>query len=93
MCRNPILMQKDPVVVRETAYVDNVFLAKNVKCPVYTSTGLIDHTCIATSVFAFYNALPPTVEKHIFVNPVGGHNGSGSAEGQRVIDAILGLEE
>ena len=93
MCRNPRLTQQDPVVVRETAYVDNVFLAKNVRCPVYTSAGLIDHTCIATSVFAFYNALPPTVEKHICVNPVGGHNGSGTAEGRKAIDAILGLEE
>ena len=93
MCRNPRLTQQDPVVVRETAYVDNVFLAKNVKCPVYTSTGLIDNTCIATSIFACYNALPPGIEKHIHVNPVGGHNGSGSAEGRKVIDAILGLEE
>ena len=93
MCRNPILTQQDPVVVRETAYVDNVFLAKNVRCPVYTSTGLIDHTCIATSVFACYNALPPGIEKHISVNPVGGHNGSGSAEGRKAIDAILGLKE
>ena len=93
MCRNPILMQKDPVVVRETAYVDNVFLAKNIRCPVYVSTGLIDHTCIATSVFAFYNALPPTVEKHIHVNPVGGHNGSGSIAGPQAVDAILGLKE
>ena len=93
MCRNSIATQKNPVVVRETAYVDNVFLAKNVKCPVYTSTGLIDHTCIATSVFAYYNALPLTVEKHIHVNPVGGHNGSGSIDGPDAVDAILGLKE
>lgn len=93
MCRNPIAVQQDPVIVRETAYVDNVFLAKNIRCPVYTSTGLIDQTCIATSVFAYYNALPPTVAKHIRVNPVGGHNGSGSIEGPQAIDAMLKLEE
>ena len=93
MCRNPIFVQSDPAVVRETAYVDNVFLAKNVRCPVYVSTGLIDHTCIATSVFAYYNALPPTVEKHIRVNPIGGHNGSGSIEGPKTVAAILELEE
>ena len=93
MCRNPRLTQSDPAVVRETAYVDNVFLAKNVKCPVYTSAGLIDQTCIATSIFAFYNALPPTVEKHIDVNPIGGHNGSGSFGGLKAIDAVLKLGE
>jgi len=93
MCRNPISIQQDAVVVRETAYVDNVFLAKNVRCPVYVSTGLIDQTCIATSVFAYYNALPPAVEKHIRVNPVGGHNGSGSVDGPKAVDAVLKLEE
>ncbi len=93
MCRNPIAVQQDPVVVRETAYVDNVFLAKNVRCPVYVSTGLIDQTCIATSVFACYNSLPPEIEKHIDVNPTGGHNGSRAKLGRDVIDAILGLKE
>jgi len=93
MCRNPIAVQRDPAVVRETAYVDNVFLAKNVRCPVYISTGLIDQTCIATSIFAYYNALPPTVEKHIDVNPIGGHNNSRNYAGRDVVDAILKLKE
>ena len=93
MCRNSLSVQQDPAVVRETAYVDNVFLAKNVRCPVYTSAGLIDHTCIATGIFAFYNALPPTVEKNIAVNPIGGHDGSGSSDGHKAVDAVLKLGE
>jgi len=93
MCRNPIRIQQDPAVVRETAYVDNVFLAKNVKCPVYISTGLIDRTCIATGIFACYNALPPMVKKDIAVNPTGGHNNSRHYVGRNVIDALLGLKE
>ena len=89
MCRNPIRIQKDPVIVREAAYVDNVFLARNVRCPVYISTGLIDQTCIATSIFACYNALPPDVEKHIAVTPFGGHNDSRAKLGRGVVDELL----
>jgi cephalosporin-C deacetylase-like acetyl esterase len=93
MCRNSEETQRDPVVVRETAYVDNVFLAKRIKCPVYVSAGLIDNTCIATSICAFYNALPEGVEKHIAINPIGGHNGSPSLAGQRKIGEVLKLGE
>ena len=93
MCRNPEDTQRDPVVVRETAYVDNVFLAKRIKCPIYVSAGLIDNTCIATSIQAFYNALPEGVEKHIAVNPVGGHNTSPNPAGQRKIREVLKLKE
>ena len=89
MCRNPLRIQQDPAIVRETAYVDNVFLAKNVRCPVYISTGLIDNTCIATSVFAYYNALPAEVEKHIAVTPFGGHNDSRAKLGRGVVDELL----
>ena len=93
MCRNPEETQRDPVVVRETAYVDNVFLAKRIKCPVYVSAGLIDNTCIATSICAFYNALPEGVEKHIAINPIGGHSGSPNLAGQRKIGEVLKLGE
>ena len=93
MRRNPLAAQQDPAIVRETAYIDNVFLAKNVKCPVYISTGLIDLTCVAPSVFAYYNALPPAVEKHIAVNPTGGHSNSRSAAGRQAVDAALTPKE
>ena len=70
-----------------------MFLAKRIKCPIYVSSGLIDNTCIATSIQAFYNALPEGVEKHIAVNPVGGHNTSPNPAGQRKIREVLKLTE
>ncbi|MBQ6352744.1 MAG: acetylxylan esterase, partial [Lentisphaeria bacterium] len=89
--RIPVEQQRDPVVVRETAYVDNAFLAKNVKCPVYLSAGLIDRICFAVSIYAVYNRLPENL-RHITVNPVGGHNGSRSLLGWRQVGKALKLE-
>ena len=76
--------------VEESTRQANVEL---LKCPVYVSAGLIDNTCIATSIHAFYNALPEGVEKHIAINPVGGHNTSPALAGQRKIKEVLKLEE
>ncbi len=88
--RIPEAQQRDPAIVRETAYVDNVFLAKNVKCPVYLSAGLIDRTCFAVSIYAVYNKLPEKL-RHIAINPLGGHSNSPSAAGQRRIREVLEL--
>ena len=53
------------------------------------STGLIDQTCIATSVIAVFNRLPDDIEKYLYVNASGGHNGSSSPDGSEAVDAVL----
>ena len=75
----PIHLQADrggwsaPEVISEAAYIDGVFFARRIKCPVYLSTGLIDQTCVPTAVYSVYNSLPGGTEKHIEFNPRGGH--------------------
>ena len=88
--RIPEARQRDPLIVRETAYVDNAFLAKNVKCPVYLSAGLIDRTCYAVSIYAVYNRLPEDL-RHIAINPTGGHSNSPAVAGRRKIKEVLKL--
>ena len=63
----------DPKVIAETAYLDGVFFARRIKCPVYVSTGLIDNTCVASAVYSVYNSFADGVDKHIEFNPRGGH--------------------
>lgn len=82
--------QTDPKIVNELAYVDCAFLAPRIKCPVYISAGLIDNTCIATSIFAAYNAIPEGTKKHISVNPLGGHGTSPSKRGEKAITDLIG---
>ena len=81
--------QTDAAVLAKTAYVDGVFFARRIKCPVYMSTGLVDLTCVSTAVFSAFNSIPAGVEKHMYVNPSGNHDTSDSPEGDAAIRAIL----
>ena len=81
-----------PEVIARTAYVDGVFFARRIKCPVYMSTGLVDQTCVAPAVFSAYNSLPAGTEKHIAVNPVGNHGTSRTPEGVAAVRRQLGFE-
>ena len=81
---------KKTAVIGAGAYVDNVFMAQRIKCPIYISTGLIDNICVATSVCAAYNALPEGTKKHLTINPCGDHGTSISAEGAKAIKKVLG---
>ena len=64
----------DPEVIAETAYLDGVFFARRIKCPVYLSAGLIDQTCVPSAVYSVYNSFADGVEKHIEFNPRSGHS-------------------
>ena len=86
----PEAKRSDPAVIRETAYVDGVFFAQRIKCPIYFSTGGIDNTCHATAVFSAYHAVPGK-DKHIYFNPMGHHGTSQSVSGMSKIDETLGL--
>ena len=90
----PYEKQTDSKLIGETAYVDGVFFARRIKCPVYFSTGGIDNTCHAVSVFAAYNAVPGKdgKNKHLLFHPTGDHGSSPSKAGYNVIRKIIGLK-
>ena len=83
--------QADPVLIRESGYLDLVFLGKNIKCPVYLSCGLVDNICQAMGIMVFYNSLPAAHPKVIDVNPMGTHGGSRAVRGDRAILEALGI--
>ena len=65
----------NPAVAECVAYFDGCHFAKRIKCPIYINTGLIDNVCPPTSVYAMYNCIPATTEKHMTVAPDKGHAG------------------
>ena len=87
---NPEAKRSDPAVIGEIAYVDGVFFAQRIKCPIYLSTGGIDNTCHATAMYSAYNSIPGK-NKRIAFNPMGHHGTSPSQAGLKKIDETLGL--
>jgi len=82
----------DAAIIRETAYIDGVFFAQRIKCPVYFSTGGIDNTCHATAVYAAFNNLQVKAKQLVY-NPVGHHGTSLCRAGLNEIDRQLGLKK
>ena len=87
----PAKKQTDPALIGEAAYVDGVFFAQRIKCPVYFSTGGIDNVCHATSVFAAYNSVPGK-NKKLYYNPTGDHGGCLNKAGYDRIKKTIGLQ-
>lgn len=75
-------------VAEASRYYDNVNFAKYIKAPVYMTAGMIDMTCVPTSVYAVYNNLPASTEKHMTAFPSLGHVGQ-NPEGNKAISKIL----
>jgi cephalosporin-C deacetylase-like acetyl esterase len=71
----------DPKVVAATAYYDNVFFARRIKCETWLTTGLFDTTCSPASVYMVYNNLAAK-KKDIDIFPFGSHSGAPSRKGQ-----------
>ncbi len=69
-------------------YYDNVNFAKYIKAPVYMTVGMIDLTCVPTSVYAVFNNLPAATEKHMTIFPTEGHVGKNPA-GYNAMNKIL----
>ena len=90
----PFKRQTDPALINEAAYVDGVFFAQRITCPVYFSTGGIDNVCHATSVFAAYNAVPGKdgKNKRLYYNPTGDHGSSAYKAAYDKIKKIIGLK-
>ena len=87
----PAKKQTDPALVGEAAYVDGVFMAQRIKCPIYFSTGGVDNTCHATSVYAAFNSVPGK-NKKIQFHPTGDHSTSPNINGYRQIRKTIGLK-
>lgn len=75
-------------VAEVSRYYDNVNFAKYIKAPVYMTAGMIDTTCVPTSVYAAYNNLPAGTEKHMTIHPTEGYVGKNPA-GYQVMNEIL----
>ena len=88
----PVDKQRDPALIREAAYLDNVFFAERIKCPVYLTAGLGDILSGVTGVYAFYNRLPQDTFKHITLHPCFGHANPGSEPGTCAIHEALKME-
>ena len=78
----------DPKVAEVSKYYDNVNFAKYIKAPVYMTVGMIDMTCVPTSVYAVFNNIPAGTEKHMTIFPTEGHVGK-NPSGNRALNKIL----
>lgn len=67
----------DRDIANASRYFDAAYFAKRIKAECYLTVGLIDNTCVPTSVFAAYNNIPG--KKHIAVHPAKGHTGEASS--------------
>ncbi|MBO5645152.1 MAG: acetylxylan esterase [Lentisphaeria bacterium] len=73
--------ESNPSLVKNVSYFDCMFLAKRIKCPIYINTGFVDTVCSPSSVFAAYNLIPATTEKHLQLTPAGGHGTAKHTQG------------
>ena len=78
----------DPKVVAATAYYDNVFLARRIKCETYLSAGLMDMSCSPAGIYLVYKNLA-SEKKDITVYPQGTHSSSPGRKGKARINAVL----
>lgn len=89
----PLQKRNSAALIGEAAYVDGVFFARRIKCPIHLSTGLIDNVCHAAAVYSAYNSLPDGTKKRMLVVPTGHHWGTTPYNpGAGEIDRILGIE-
>ena len=83
--------QKNPAYIKCASYYDGVYFARRIKCPIWINTGFADMTCPPTSVFAAYNNIPATTEKHIQTCPTGSHNTPSTEANKAMNDYIDSL--
>ena len=78
----------DPKMVEATAYVDNIFFAKRIKCEIFLTTGLMDMSCSPAGVYLVYKNIP-SKKKYLAVYPTGGHGGAPNSKGNARLNEIL----
>lgn len=77
----------DENIVKTTPYFDCAFFAKRIKADAYFTVGLVDRTCVPTSVYATFNSIPG--KKNITVYPDKGHVGLSSSGFETALKQIL----
>ncbi len=82
----------DPRVVAATAYYDNVFFARRIKCEVWLTAGLFDTTCSPAGIYLVYNNLA-AANKHIDLFATGNHGGAPCLNGQKRIRELLNAKK
>ena len=78
----------DPKVAAATAYYDNVFFARRIKCETWLTTGLFDTTCSPASVYMVYKNLAAK-KKDLDIFPFGSHSGAPTRKGNARSTQIL----
>ena len=78
----------DQKVVDATAYFDNIFFAKRIKCEIYLTTGLMDMSCSPAGVYLVYKNIV-SKKKDLAVYPTGNHGGAPNRKGSARISAVL----
>ena len=77
----------DQKMVDATAYFDNVFFAKRIKCETYLSAGLMDMSCSPAGVYLVYKNAA-SKKKDLAVYPTGGHGGAPNKKGNARISDL-----
>lgn len=77
----------DEKIVKTAPYFDCAFFAKRIKADAYFTVGLVDRTCVPTSVYAAFNNIPG--KKEISVYPDKGHVGLSSKGFEASLKKIL----
>lgn len=75
-------------VAEASRYYDCANFTKYIKIPVFMTAGMLDNTCVPTSVYAAYNNLPDATEKHMTVFYTSGHVSRNPA-GQKYLEQVL----
>ena len=77
------------LVARASAYYDNVFFAKRIRCDTYMSTGFNDASCSPVGVWIVYHNLPKNCRKGFTITPNGNHRTSKNTAGNAALEAAL----
>lgn len=80
---------KTAELLKAQSYFDGVNFAPMVKCPVYVTVGYLDLSSPTTSVYALYNRIPATTEKHITAYPGSAHAKCPMTEGDAAILRVI----
>ena len=64
----------DSKAAESVRYVDAMNFATHIKCPTYVTVGFIDNVCPPSSVYAAFNNIPSSADKHIINRPAMWHS-------------------
>ncbi|MBQ7206651.1 MAG: acetylxylan esterase [Lentisphaeria bacterium] len=81
--------EKTAELLKAQSYFDGANFAPMIKCPVYVTVGYLDLSSPTTSVYALYNRISATTEKHITAYPGSAHAKCPSTEGDAAAMKVI----